>query len=304
MNPVKWQGKPIAYPGIYTGLPIHIYHSAGCCVEPSISSSGLRTIINKSPAHYFDTCPYNKNRPEDADQPSDAMVLGRATHHLLLGEAEFKKQFAIRPERFDSWRTGDSRKWRAAAQRDGFTVLVPSDIERIRGMAAQLARHTLVQAGILNGAIEQSFVWKEEHSGVWLKARPDAVPSDSNDYVDLKTTASVQYQDIRTAIAEYGYHQQGALVREGARRLTGAASDFTFTLVFVESKRPHCVRIVTLKDADLDRGHKLNVQAVRLFAKCMQSGRWPGPGDERADAEFVELPEWRQKQIDEMKIEQ
>jgi hypothetical protein len=58
------------------------------------------------------------------------------------------------------------------------------------------------------------------------------------------------------------------------------------------------VRVVTLKDVDLDRGEKQNRYALDAVARCIKSGHWPGPGGEREDAEHLELPEWAQKQID------
>jgi hypothetical protein len=38
----QWTG-PIGMPGIYAGMPIETYHSAEAAIEPSVSSSGLRT---------------------------------------------------------------------------------------------------------------------------------------------------------------------------------------------------------------------------------------------------------------------
>ena len=99
------------------------------------------------------------------------------------------------------------------------------------------------------------------------------------------------------AFMKVGYHQQGALVCEGAKRLLGIDRP-TFTLVFIEKKKPWCVRVVTLKDNELARGEKQNRYALDVIARCLKSGRWPGPGGEREDAEHIELPEFAQKRID------
>ena len=55
-----WNGDPIRNPGIYSGLPLEDYH-ADICIEPSVSSSGLRTIYDQSPAHYWVSSPYNEH---------------------------------------------------------------------------------------------------------------------------------------------------------------------------------------------------------------------------------------------------
>jgi hypothetical protein len=176
------------------------------------------------------------------------------------------------------------------------TVLDPAMIEQIQGMANALAREPLVKAGILNGQIERSMFWKDKKTGVWLKSRPDAVPGDSPDFADLKGAHSVKFEDVRRAIGDFGYHQQGALVRAAAREILDYKS-ITFTLVLVEWKRPHCVRIVTLKDNDLDLGDRQNRWALDTFAKCWKEKRWPGPAGDQRDAEYVEIGEFRQKQI-------
>jgi hypothetical protein len=174
-------------------------------------------------------------------------------------------------------------------------VLLPGSLNVIRGMARSLAAHPLIDAGILNGAIEQTIVWKCKDTGVWLKARPDAIPNDAGDFADLKTTTSVQTADLARTIAEYGYHQQAALIAAGWHAITGK-DIASFSFVFIESKPPFCTRIVTLKDDDLARGERQNFVAIKTFAKCMETGEWPGPGG--ADAEYLALPTWAQTRID------
>lgn len=285
--------KIIREPGIYRGVSMERYHAADLCDGPSISSSGLRKLFSESPAHYWATSPLNPDRVETDESP--ALVLGRAAHHLLLGEDDFSTLFIARPDRWDSWRTNDAKAWKAQQEADGRTVLLPSELGVIRGMARALAAHPLVRAGILNGEIERSLVWKDQHTGIWLKARPDAIPNDSGDFADLKTCASVQTEALERTIVEHGYHQQGALIAEGAGILLKKPIS-SFSLVFVEKTPPFCVRIVTLKDDDLARGGRQNRAALNTFATCLRQGEWPGPGTN--DAEYLGIPSWHQKKID------
>lgn len=290
---IKWDRRAISKPGCYQNIPIKNYHSGDLCEGPSISSSGLRKLFRESPAHYWATSPLNLNRIEEPE--SGALVLGRAAHHLLLGEDNFSTLFIMRPERWDSWRANDAKTWKAEQEDQGRTVLIPQQIERIRGMARSLAAHPLVRAGILNGEIEQSLVWKDEETGIWLKARPDAIPNDSGDFADLKTCESVKTEALERAIGSFGLPQQGALVNLGAHKVL-KLKNTSFSLVFVESEPPHCVRIVTMRDEDLARGERQNRAALHIFAKCLASNEWPGPGT--ADAEYLGLPSWDAKKID------
>jgi hypothetical protein len=287
-------GEVVTDPGLYTGVPIDRYHSGTLCDGPSVSSSGLRTIFKESPAHFWATSPLNPDAIEEPD--SDAFVLGRAAHHLLLGEDAFSLIYVMRPPRFDSWRTDAAKAWRAEQEAEGRTVLLPSQIEAIRGMARSLAKHPLVANGLLNGEIEQSLLWKDAQTGVWLKSRPDAIPNWSGDFCDLKTCDSVKTEAIERAVATFGYHCQAALIGEASDVVLGQPMT-SFSLVFVESKPPHCCRVVTLKDDDITRGRKQNHAALRIFARCWERGEWPGPGG--ADAEYLGIPSWEQHKIDE-----
>jgi hypothetical protein len=289
----KWDGKPITTPGIYSGVPMSAYHGANLCDAPSVSSSGLRKIASQSPAHYFCESPYNPDRLEQKE--TDSLTLGRAAHHLLLGEDDFNTLYIVRPDKWDSWRTDAAKQWKMAQEESGRTVLLTGQLDVIRGMARSLAAHPLIDAGILNGQIEQTIVWKCKDTGVWLKARPDAIPNDAGDFADLKTTTSVQTADLARTIADYSYHQQAALIAAGWHALHGKDIE-SFSFVFVESKPPHCTRVVTLRDDDLARGERQNFVAIKTFAKCIETGEWPGPGG--ADAEYLALPAWAQTRID------
>lgn len=292
--PLPALGGKIAAPGVYA-IDMATYHS-DCCEGPSISSSGLRTIWAASPAHYFLTSPYNPHPPEPEERPH--FSLGRAAHHLLfLGRKGFDEEFATRPAEWSDWRTKDAKLWREDALARGLTVITDGELELITGMARSLKEHPIIKAGILDGYVERSLIWKDEETGAWLKSRPDCIPNDSGDYADLKTTASVATDDLRRTLGAYGYHCQGALVGMASRAVLERAMQ-TFTLVFVESKPPHCVRVVTVKPDDIDRGEKQVRAAARQFAACCTSGRWPGPGGEQQDAEYFDIPDWARKSID------
>jgi hypothetical protein len=288
------QGQKVATNGVWN-LTMSQYHS-DICEGPSISSSGLRTIWSASPAHYFIESPYDPTPKEPEDRPH--FSLGRAAHHLLfLGRKGFEDEFACRPAKWADWRTADAKLWREDAIARGLTVITDGELEQITGMARALAAHPLVKAGILDGYVERSLIWKDRQSGAWLKSRPDCIPNDSGDFADLKTTASVERESLARSIASFGYPMQGALVGMASREVLGREMQ-TFTLVFVESKPPHCVRVVTIKPDDIERAERQVRVAAQLFAECVATGVWPGPGGVQQDAEFLDPPEWSRKSID------
>ena len=202
-----WDGKPISRPGIYSGVDMATYHGANLCVGPSISSSGLRTIFSESPMKYWITSPYNPKRLVPPD--SRAFILGRACHHLVLGEDDFKRFFVVRPPEYPDEKTGEMKKWtraakfcktwEAEAEALKLSILTPEELETIKGLAgiqpwqdgltdSGLLNNAMVRAGALHGLVEHTVVAQDKETGCWIKARPDVIPLDSTEASDFKTT--------------------------------------------------------------------------------------------------------------------
>lgn len=290
--PMPLAGK-ISEPGVYA-IPIDTYHS-DVCVGPSVSSSGLRTIWAESPAHFWCKSPLNPKRLPQKDRP--AFAVGRLAHRLLLeGREGLEDDFAIRPDHWDSWRTKDAQVWRDTQILGGRTVITPEDLVDVTAMAESLGRHPLVKAGILDGHVERSLIWKDDETGIWLKSRPDVIPNGSGDYADLKTTTSVATKSLEQSLANFDYAMQGALVGMASEAVLGIPMQ-SFSLVWVEKEAPFCVRVTTLTPADLERGRLQVRAALRSMARCLKSGEWPGPGA-RDDAEYLSLPAYAAKRID------
>jgi hypothetical protein len=289
----KWDGQQISKSGFYTGIGMPDYHG-DLCVGPSVSSSGLRTIWDRSPAHYYAQSYLNPNAKRQ-DKPEFAF--GRAAHKLLIeGKDGFEDEYAVRPEEWPDWRSKSAQTWRDEQIAAGKTVITPEEVLAIGEMATSLGSHPLVKQGILDGMIERSIVWQDAETGVWLKARPDAIPGDCTDLVDLKTTGSVADDDIQRSITSFGYNVQAAVACEGVKQVFNFQVE-TFTLVFVEKTAPYAVRIVTIPAEDIDRGHMQMAWATRTFARCVKTNEWPGPG--AVDAEFMGLSQWARNKIDE-----
>lgn len=295
MTEIKYTGQKITLPGCYVDMPMEAYHGQPCD-GPSVSSSGLRTIWSESPAHFYARSSLNPNRKPE--QPKDAFSLGRLAHKLLLeGRDGLEKDFAIRPDHWDSWRTKDSQTWKAEQIAAGKTVVTEDDLIDVVGMAESLARHPLVKAGILDGAVERSLIWKDPETGIWLKSRPDVIPNASGIVADLKTTSSVTDEALAKSLGSFGYHCQGALVGDGLKEVYGLDME-AFALVWAEKVEPYCTRVTTLVPEDLERGRLQNRAALRSLARCLDTGKWPGPGGDREDAVYLSLPAYAAKRID------
>jgi hypothetical protein len=296
-------GAKVTEPGVYD-IEIERYHTQ-CTDGPSLSSTGIRRLL-QSPAHFWKYSDLNPNRAQEPDK--EAFVLGRAAHHLLLGEGEFAKHFVIQPTTAPDGRDWNGnnktcKEWLAEQRASGRTVVTSKQVDKIRGMAGLLPWQKgmtncgllntplVAKSGALSGEIERSLFWQV--GKVWLKARPDAIPGDSNDFSDLKTispksTEGLSDRDLERAIRERLLFVQGAMVGMGSsavlqRVMTG------FHLIFVDTGEVHAVSPVTVHEADLVRGERAVFLAVELFERCMQSGVWPGPTARQVDAHRISI---------------
>jgi hypothetical protein len=110
--------------------------------------------------------------------------------------------------------------------------------------------------------------------------RPDISSPGAGAYVDLRVVADITDWGIKRRIAESGYHLQAGLVWEWADQV--GLPFASFTLLFVESDRPYCIRLVPLEAEDVARGRRLCRLLLNKVAACIDRGVWPGPRPRRA----------------------
>lgn len=302
-NEQVYRGGQIDKKGVYAGVDIERYHHDPDLFDGfSISSSGVRAVLRR-PLEYWWTSPYNPNREEPESKA--ALDFGKAAHMLLLGEDGFAERYALRPKQYEddkgAWKPWNAnanacKEWLARTAEAGKTVITETEIGHIRHMAAALQSKEAVRLGILNGRIERSLFTNRD--GIWLKSRPDVIPNASGDFVDLKTAASVDDESLSRAIYAHGYHIQAGFTRMVVRDVLGADAFTSFTFAFVEKQPPYDVRIMQLKDSDIDLGERQAMRGLAILAECIEHGRWPGFDGFDCDISFVEMPAWARTRID------
>lgn len=286
-----WDGQPISEPGIYRKVPMDAYHGQ-LTVGPSISSSGLREIENKSPLHYWATSYLNPDRPEEDSSPT--LDFGRAVHTLLLSEDGFRDDYVVRPETYEddkgNWKpwSGNAnvcKDWLARRKAEGKTVLLKSQVDDIHGMADRISRNQIA-VDLLRGRIERSIITKDR-TGIWLKSRPDSIPVDTM-IADLKTCSDASQVAISRSIINYGYLQQMALAISSLEEVGRSRVDEA-VLLFVETTYPYAFNIKPLDNGDIYTAMRLNRRAINTFARCLAENDWPT----YADSTFTwSAPKW------------
>jgi hypothetical protein len=296
MNPIRLPpGVLIDKPGQYD-IPMDVYHGQPCA-GPSVSSSGLRKIYHESPADFWAFSDLNDDRFEREE--TDAFVFGRAAHALLLGDDDFMAKFAVVPasaparplqsqilariegrisksaeERFEFWDPFE-------AQHAGKTFLSENDLDHIRHIRDALEAHPIVPL-LLEGQAEQSLIWQDTKTGLWLKSRLDVL-SGTGDLADLKSTARKSLPLIYKDIREKGYDMQLGLATMAVENVLGipfneeSYAGRSALNVFVYKSPPYHVTPVEIDYDALYWGRIKCRKAIDTMAECIRTGEWPGP---------------------------
>lgn len=306
-QPIRIEHGEIVTENGFYDIPIEWYHQQ-CCDGPSISSSGLRQIL-RSPAEFWKFSELNPDREELPEKA--AWTLGRGAHHLVLGEKNFYGHFIMRPLKIGGslWNSNRTvcKEWLKEQKELGLTVLTPTQVQSIRGMAgllpwqkncpnSGLANSPLInETGMLQGQIECSFIW--QYDGIWLKARPDNIPLASNDYTDLKTSGvGIDNFKLTSTNAEREYFVQGATVGMGSSAVLGRVMD-GFHLVFVQTGDQFATSVKTIEQEDIILGEDAIDVAVGIFKKCLAENVWPTSTASANDAQNLPLPQWKRDEV-------
>lgn len=266
----------ITTPGRYR-LSMEQYHGDSC-VGPSVSASVLHRMLSECPAKVWETSPLNPHRVPEESKPD--FDIGRACHALVLGEPEFNRYFIISP--YDEFRTKEARAWRDEQTR---TVVKAELFETILAMAEAQRRSPQVARAFIDGSPEESLIWLDAETGIWLKSRPDWLPQDptKRPLVDYKTCRSIEPRKMGVDAFAYGYHIQAALQADGVRAVLGA-EPAGVAHVCQEKAAPYLAELRMFDDEQIAYGRREYRRALRLFAECWErhlAGKptraaWPG----------------------------
>ena len=260
--------KKIAAPGHHE-LTFDEYFS-DICVGHSVSSSGLKIIEQKSLAHYWHESFLNPNR---VHKDTKAMSFGRACHAWTLGDPVFNEAHVISP--YDDFRSKEARQWKETQSR---TVITAAQFEAIQAMSKTIQAHPLLRNAFTDGKPEQSLVWVDKETGIWLKTRPDWLPNALHMVPDFKTTVNGRPDAFARQAFNLGYHMSAALCIEGLRTVLGW-SDAMYYFVVQEKEPPYVATPILMRDTDVEWGALQNRSALRKLARALDSGKWPGYAD-------------------------
>lgn len=295
--------------GAYPDIPAEDYHgNPDLLPAPSLSSSGAKLLLAKSPMHFWHASPMNPNRVEVAKPHFN---FGKAAHDMILLTDRWPEFYHVLPEGFTR---AASKKFALeiaeadAALESGMVVLTYEQAQTVHAVAAAIRKNDLAVATLTNGVTEETLAWQDPETGVWLRARPDFRPNSIlmkravMVVSDLKFVAEshASPKGFERAVENFGYHQSAAFYMDGIKAVYGHHPTH-WVHVVVERDAPHCVALYELPGEDIERGRVLNRRAINLFARCLENGKWAGYADEPKP---VGLPHWARMRIDDLSPEE
>ena len=283
--------EKISENGAYKELPMEFYHG-DCCVGPSVSSTVLRAVEQKSERHGWLKSPLNPDRGKDG-KTTTPLRIGSAVHSLAFDKDGLDPRWFVKSP-FDEFRTNEAKRWRDLQINAGKTILKQSEFDLIRDITDALLEEPVIQQGLFDerGEIETSLIYQDEETGLWLKSRPDVVPVNPI-ITDLKVVADASRRAVEYSIMDNGYHMQLGLAAEIMERLLGNKIE-EFWLILVEKEPPHPVTFAEISMDLIAWGRVLNRSAIRRFAQCVKKGvdKTNFPKDLREKEMAIDTPAW------------
>lgn len=267
--------------GIYLNLSNDEYHGD----KESISRSRLMDM-KKSARNYW-AKHINPERPPRESKA--AWDFGTAFHTLILEPHLFNEQFFVLPQKVllkDVGRTlyDEYKAIEAQAERTSKKVLSLEDYQDLQRMRDSLFNNERARSLIEGGIYESSYFWRDEASGLILKARPDILHD--NMYIDLKTIGDASPQNYQREMAAYAYHNQAAMVRDGVFKVTGRQLQACINLC-VEVSYPYSVGIYIIDEEAIKHGQNENNKLLLDLSACLRDNSWPDH-----EIETIGLPRW------------
>lgn len=276
-------------PGFYTAaeLSAERYHSG-----PGVSNSGLKLIGDKTPLHFWARHVDPQRRQLKGSAP---MFIGTALHAAALEPDVFARTYVEAP--FSARNAAGYKAWAKKQADDGLQILMPDEALNVTGMRRALWSDPEVAALFRDAfEFEYSAYSHDPETGVLVRIRMDLLTS-SGWIVDLKKTQDASPEAVSKTIANFGYHHQDAFYTDA---LTWACGEPPrgFLFVFVEELPPHAVKVVRLVEEDRERGRRLYRRNLNTYARCVETGQWPGYGG----SQWIELPQWARRSIDSLTL--
>jgi hypothetical protein len=215
---------------------------------------------------------------------------GRAAHTAVFEPDRFALEYAV-----FKGKVRRGKAWEAfAAAHAGDTIVSVKEYSKAIAYRDAVRAHWMAQPYLEKGRAEFAIQWRDDETGLPLKARLDFLSDSKSAIVDLKGSGSIAYPAFSSTAYKMGYHCQLGFYRWGAKCALGL--DLPVKIIAVEAEAPHDVTVFDYGEEELDAGlHEARSLLVKL-AYHREKNVWPGQYEEELVLQF---PTWATKRDDE-----
>ncbi len=278
----------ISAPGFYPDVPEARYHNDPV-IEPSLSSSVGKELVNRSPRHGWMKHPrLNKAKALEVEKTDRKKDIGSAAHKLILGKGR-----AIKVLNYDDYKKHDAQRAARAARDADMVPILADDMRKVEliheAFMDQILDTELKGYFEQPGQSELTFVWREKN-GVWCRGRMDRLPDECREaafpiLADVKTTTtSAHFSDWEYAAYDLAFDFQSVFYPRGIRALCPAIRDPNLTMKFavIEQDEPFCLSVNEFPGLATHEAMEDVELAVKMWGACLKRGTdikaWPGYG--------------------------
>ena len=245
--------------GAHLGMSAADYHAIDAA-----SASRLKTLWRSTPMHL-------RHEMDATRTETPAMRIGTLAHLAALEPDEWQSSVVVMPP--VDRRTKAGKEEAAAFEEANAGLSIVSLHEHYTASRIAEAVSGLLPAG----QSEVSIIARDPVLSAYIKARIDRVPDGSSLIMDLKTCRDASPRGFQRDSYNLGYHIQAALYLDLWNAVCGSSDRRDgFAFVAVESEAPHAAAVYECSADFLDAGRRDYMAALETYAKCKQSGEWPG----------------------------
>lgn len=268
-------------PGIYT-IRESEYH-ADPVIEPSLSRSIIKELVELSPAHAYAAHPrLGGSSDVHADDGTEAQDVGTAAHSMFLQGEQIARLCD-----FPDWRTNKAKDARAAAILDGKIPLKRATYDRAMRLVEKLCDFRDETGAFTEGKPEQTVVWQE--GTTWCRARADWL-CDNGELWDLKTTSGRAISAVWARQAfDFGADIQASFYARGVEAVLGDQPPHEMRFCVIETRPPFAIKVFELSPVAMEVGSaKVNV-GLSTWEQCRATNTWPSYS---LEPEYIDAPTW------------
>lgn len=252
-------------PGLYAGVPESVYHQD----KNSVSSTQLRDLCDMTPYEFW------WRREHRVDSVTEDKEWGTALHVLVLEPHRADEKLIEVPSK--TWNAKADQAIRREARKEGKVALLNARMEAVRWAARNVLDDPDVGHMFRDGQCELSGYCPDVDTGIMRRVRPDCLytlPDGRVVMLDLKKSGSADPYHFAKSVRAYGYNQQQPWYWDVLVDLGVDLADVWF--VVASDTAPHLVTVNRIPDEFVELGRRRNRWALDLYAKCTETGVWPG----------------------------